>query len=103
MEEVRYAFNDTGCINAATCVSVSNSAMNSLGDSHLALEVLHDVQEAVVDFRVSMKLHLHRVKVCECVGDIQRSFRRHLLGCSCDSRVGLGWLGMFDVQVCRNR
>lgn len=46
---------------------------NEEADSHLALEVLHDVQEVVVHVRLVLELLLDRVEVAERIGHVQRS------------------------------
>lgn len=43
------------------------------GNSLLALEVLHDVQESVVHVRSVLELHLDGVEVAERIGDVERS------------------------------
>jgi hypothetical protein len=39
-------------------------------DSHLALKVLHDVQENIVDIRPQMELDLDGIGVAKCIRDI---------------------------------
>jgi hypothetical protein len=39
-------------------------------DSHLALKVLHDVQENIVDIRLQMELDLDSIEVAKCIHDI---------------------------------
>jgi len=39
-------------------------------DSHLALKVLHDVQENIVDIRPLMELDLDGIEVAKCICDI---------------------------------
>jgi hypothetical protein len=39
-------------------------------DSHLALKVLHDVQENIVDIRPLMELDLDSIEVAKCIHDI---------------------------------
>ncbi len=43
------------------------------GNSLLALEVLHDVEESVVYVRSVLELDLDGVEVAECIGDVERS------------------------------
>jgi hypothetical protein len=40
-------------------------------DSHLALKVLHDVQENIVDIRPLMELDLDGIEVAKCIRDIE--------------------------------
>lgn len=43
------------------------------GDSHLALEVLHDVEKVVVHVWLVLELDLDCIEIAECIGDVERT------------------------------
>jgi hypothetical protein len=78
---------------------------------HLAFEVLHDVQEDIVNIRTVMELNFDSIEVAKCVRDIELTIGscvqilRHGLGSCldvilllCRGRLGRG----YDGRGCRN-
>ena len=63
----------------------------------MALEILHDVEETVVDLGLFLKLDLDGIEVTEGIGDVERATR---LWGAVESRGGVGgtWRGRLGLH-----
>lgn len=71
-EERCYSLNDPRSVDAIQGDFNKKNKDQDILHSRLTLELLHDLEEFVVDIDVVGKLHFHSIQIRECVFDVER-------------------------------